>query len=63
MNNDTVDKLSLVLQMINLELLFKDYCNSDIMQEIYNIKEQNKKIIELLERTNKNGKSINRENR
>jgi len=34
MNNNIVDNLSLVLQMISLEILFKDYNNSDIMQEL-----------------------------
>lgn len=31
---NTVDNLSLILQMISLELLFKDYNNTDLMQEL-----------------------------
>lgn len=34
MNDDFIDKLSLILQMLSLELLFKDYNNSDLMQEL-----------------------------
>lgn len=53
---NTVDNLSLILQMISLEILFKDYNNSDLMQELQDqdkkylkkIIEQNEKIIELL---------------
>lgn len=54
MNN--VDNLSLVLQAISLEILFKDYNNSDLMNELQHqnrdylekIIEQNKEIITLL---------------
>lgn len=53
-----VDNLSLVLQLLSLEILFQDYNNRDLMQELQKqdkdylekIIEQNKKIIELLER-------------
>ena len=53
-----VDNLSLVLQALSLEILFKDYNNSDLMQELQTqdekylkkIIQQNEKIIELLER-------------
>ena len=31
---NAVDNLSLIFQMISLELLFKDYNNSDLMQEL-----------------------------
>ena len=31
---NTVYNLSLILQMISLELLFKDYNNTDLMQEL-----------------------------
>ena len=51
------NNLSLVLQALSLEILFKDYNNSDLMQELQTqdekylkkIIEQNQKIIELLE--------------
>jgi len=54
--NNPIENLSLVLQIISLELLFKDYNNSDLMQELQHqnrdylekIIEQNKQIISLL---------------
>ena len=33
-NNNTVDNLSLVLQALSLQILFQDYNNSDLMQEL-----------------------------
>lgn len=45
-----VDIASLLLQIINLELLFKDFNNTDLMGKLNVIIEQNKNIIELLER-------------
>lgn len=56
-----IENLSLWLQMLSLELLFKDYNNSDLMQELQNqdanylqkIISQNQEILELLkERSN-----------
>ena len=52
-----VDNLSLILQALSLEILFKDYNNSDLMQELQTqdekylktIIKQNEKIIQLLE--------------
>lgn len=57
MKNGSVDNLSLILQAISLEILFKDFNNSDIMKELQHqdsnylekIIEQNKKILKLLE--------------
>ena len=58
-----IDNLSLWLQMISLEILFRDYNNSDLMQELQNqdanylqkIISQNQEILELLrERSNSN---------
>lgn len=54
---NSIDNLSLVLQVLSLQILFQDYNNSDLMQELQNqdnnylqkIIEQNKKIIQLLE--------------
>ncbi len=51
-----VDNLSLLLQALSLEILFKDYNNSDLMQELQTqdekflkkIIEQNQEILELL---------------
>ncbi len=34
MNNNIVENLGLVLQALSLEILFKDYNNFDIMQEL-----------------------------
>ena len=57
MNNNTINNLSLILQAISLEILFKDFNNSDIMKELQHqdsnylekIIEQNNKILKLLE--------------
>ena len=56
-----IDNLSLILQALNLELLFKDYNNTDLMQELQRqdkeylekIIEQNKEIISLLKKGEK----------
>ena len=65
MNNNMTNNLSLVLQALNLELLFKDYNNTDLMQELQRqdseylekIIKQNERIIELLERREDNGEN------
>lgn len=52
------DNLSLVLQALSLEILFRDYNNSDLMQELQNqdsnylqkIIKQNEEIISLLKK-------------
>lgn len=57
-NNNVIDITSLLLQALSLQILFKDYNNSDLMNELQHqnrdylekIIEQNKKIIQLLER-------------
>lgn len=49
MRSNSVDVASLILQIINLEMLFKDFNNSDLMKELQMIIEQNNKIISLLE--------------
>lgn len=56
MNNNIVDNLSLVLQVLSLQILFEDFNNSDLMQELQKqdseylekIIKQNEQIIELL---------------
>ena len=53
-----VDNLSLVLQALSLQILFQDYNNSDLMQELQiqdkkylkKIIEQNEEIITLLKK-------------
>ena len=34
MNNDFINKLGLILQALSLEILFKDFNNTDLMQEL-----------------------------
>lgn len=36
MKNNVVDNLSLVLQMLSLQILFQDYNNCDLMNELQN---------------------------
>lgn len=59
--NNTVDITSLLFQALSLQILFRDYNNSDLMQELQNqdekyfkrIIEQNNEILKLLkERSN-----------
>ena len=61
MKNDIVDNVSLVLQALSLQILFQDYNNSDLMQELQTqdekylkkIIEQNEEIINLLKERRK----------
>lgn len=64
-NNNYVNNLSLFLQMISLDILFRDFNNSDLMQELQNqdsnylqkIIEQNNEILQILkERSEINGR-------
>lgn len=64
MNNNAVNNLSLVLSMINLELLLQDYNNTDLMNELQSqdnnyfetIIKQNNEILKILkERSDKDG--------
>lgn len=56
MKSNPVDNLALVLQMISLQILFQDYNNGDLMQELQmqdekffkKIIQQNEEIIKLL---------------
>ena len=71
MKNNAIDNLSLVLQAISLEILFKDYNNSDLMNELQTQDEkylkkiiaQNDEIISLLRKEDKDGRTIKEENR
>ena len=66
MDNNITNNLSLLLQMLNLEILFRDFNNTDLMQELQRqdneyfekIIKQNDKIIELLERREKDGQNV-----
>ena len=33
-NNDLINKLGLILQVLSLQILFQDYNNTDLMQEL-----------------------------
>jgi len=54
---NSVDNLSLVLQVLSLQILFQDFNNTDLMQELQNqdnnylkkIIQQNEEIIQLLQ--------------
>lgn len=58
MKNNVIDNISLVLQALSLQILFQDYNNSDLMQELQNqdekylgkIIKQNEEIISLLKK-------------
>lgn len=62
MKNNIVDNLSLVLQALSLQILFNDYNNRDLMNELQTqdeqylkkIIQQNEEIINLLKRRNSN---------
>lgn len=57
-----VDNISLFLQVLSLEILFKDFNNTDLMQELQNqdkkylekIIEQNNQILTLLRKEDNN---------
>ena len=66
MKNSVVDNLSLVLQALSLQILFQDFNNSDLMNELQTqdekylkkIIEQNEEILTLLkERRDKNAQN------
>lgn len=67
--SNRVDNLSLVLQALSLQILFQDYNNKDLMQELQKqdseylekIIAQNKEIISLLRKEVENARKINRE--
>ena len=68
--SNKVDNLSLILQALSLQILFQDYNNKDLMQELQKqdseylekIIAQNKEIISLLRKEVENGREIEREN-
>ena len=61
---NSVDNISLLLQALSLQILFQDYNNRDLMQELQRqdseylekIIKQNEQIIELLEKGGSNGR-------
>ena len=56
MKNNVIDNISLILQALSLQILFQDYNNSDLMQELQTqddkyfkkIIEQNDEILNIL---------------
>ena len=70
MKNNVVDNLSLVLQALSLQILFQDFNNTDLMQELQNqdsnylqkIIQQNEEIINLLRKEDNNAREIREEN-
>lgn len=56
MNNNTINNISLLLQALSLEILFQDYNNADLMNELQKqdkyyfekIIKQNNEILQLL---------------
>ena len=68
MHSNSIDITSLFLQALSLEILFKDFNNSDLMKELQNqdtnylekIIKQNDEILKLLkERRNNDGRKSN----
>lgn len=59
MKNNTIDVASLLLQIINLELLFNDFNNTDLMNKLNMIIEQNNQILDLLRKEDNDGRKIN----
>lgn len=66
MKNSTVDNLSLVLQALSLQILFQDYNNSDLMNELQEQDEkylkkiitQNEQILSLLRKEDTDGRKV-----
>lgn len=62
MNNNSIDITSLLLQVLNLQLLFKDFNNGDLMKELQHqdssylakIIKQNEEILEILKKGSEN---------
>ena len=68
--NNNLDLSSFILQLISLQILFKDYNNSDLMEELQKqdtqyfekiIKNQ-EEILNLLRKEDINGREIRKEN-
>lgn len=71
MNNNYTNNIALLLQALSLEILFKDYNNGDLMQELRiqdeqylkKIISQNEEILKLLkERSELDGRKVNNKN-
>jgi hypothetical protein len=70
MNNNIVDNLSLVLQVLSLQILFDDCNNTDLMQELQRqdneyfkkIIENQNEILNLLRKEDNNAREVREEN-
>lgn len=70
MKNNPIDITSLMLQALSLQILFQDYNNSDLMQELQNqdnnylqkIIKQNEEILTLLRKEDNNARKVGKEN-
>ena len=68
--NNTINNISFLLQLYSLEILLKDYNNSDLMQELQTqdekyfktIIKQNQEIINLLRKEDRNEREVGKEN-
>lgn len=66
MNNNFTNNLGLILQALSLQILFQDFNNTDLMQELQRqdseylekIIIQNNEIIKLLKERSKDGKTV-----
>ena len=70
MNNNFTNNLSLILQALSLQILFQDFNNSDLMQELQKqdtqyfekiIKNQ-EQILNLLRKEDNNAREVRKEN-
>lgn len=67
---NNLDLGSLILQLISLDVLFKDFNNSDLMNELQNqdnnylqkIIQQNEEILTLLRKEDNNARKVRKEN-
>ena len=70
MKNNVVDNLSLILQALSLQILFQDYNNRDLMQELQTqdekylkqILKNQEEILNLLRKEDNNAREIRKEN-
>lgn len=61
MKSSPVDNASFLLQLLNLELLFNDFNNTDLMEKINVIIRQNNQILDIFEeRSEDNGRESNK---
>ena len=70
MNNNTINNVSLLLQALSLEILFRDFNNTDIMEELQRqdiqyfekILQNQNEILTLLRKEDNNAREVRKEN-